>query len=194
VRNDLDTLLTALYVEVDDHVAPARRGRGQRPRLTDAELICLAVAQVLLGLDSEHRWIRFARCRLGHLFPHLPDQPGCHKRLRSAAPLLAKAISHLARVSPSWRDSLRLLDATPVPCAASRQTVQRSDIAGIGGYGSCAAHSRWYWPPRTGSSPGSPAAARPGRLYLTQLGHRRTRQAQPHALRPPNTNFKESII
>lgn len=145
MTNDLDTLLTALYVEIDDHVAPPRAGRGQRPRLTDAELICLAVAQVLLGFDSEHRWVRFASCRLGHLFPYLPNQPGYHKRLRAAAPLLAAAISHLARVSPSWCDSLRLIDATPLPCAASRETVRRSDIAGSGSYGFCAAHTRWYW-------------------------------------------------
>jgi len=145
VTEDLDTLLTALYVEIDDHVALPRRGRGRRPELTDAELVCLAVAQVLLGFDSERRWIRFAHGRLGHLFPCLPGQPGYHKRLKAAAPLLAKAISHLAQASPSWCDSLRLLDATPVPCAASRQTVCRSDIAGTGGYGFCAAHSRWYW-------------------------------------------------
>jgi hypothetical protein len=120
-------LLTALYVEIDDHVVPPRRGR--RPRLTDAELVTLAVAQVLLGVDDEHRWIRFAYCRLGHLFRYLPKQPGYHKRLKAAAPLLAAAISHLARVSPSWCDSLRLLDATPLPCGASRETVKRSDIA-----------------------------------------------------------------
>jgi len=145
VTNDLDTLLTALYVEIDDHVALPRRGRGQRPQLTDAELVCLAVAQVLLGIDSEHRWIRFAYCRLGHLFRYLPNQPGYHKRLRAAAPLLAAAISHLARISPSWCDSLRLLDATPIPCAASRETVKRTQLAGTGGYGFCAAHSRHYW-------------------------------------------------
>jgi Transposase DDE domain len=137
--------LIALYVEIDDHVAPCRRGRGRRPDLTDAELVCLAVAQVLLGFGSEHRWIQFALCHLRGLFPYLPNQPGYHKRLRAAAPLLAAAISHLARVSPSWCDSLRLLDATPVPCAASRQTVARSEIAGSGGYGFCAAHSRYYW-------------------------------------------------
>jgi hypothetical protein len=145
VTEDLDTLLTALYVEIDDHVVRSRTGRGRRPKLTDAELVCLAVAQVLLGFDSEHRWLRFAYCRLGHLFPYLPNQPGYHKRLRAAAPLLASVISHLARLSPSWRDPLRLLDATPVPCAASRETVKRSDLAGTGGYGFCAAHSRWYW-------------------------------------------------
>ena len=157
MTNDLDTLLTALYVEIDDHVVPARRGRGRRPRLSDAELLTLAVAQVLLGIDGEHRWVRFAWCRLGHLFRYLPGQPGYHKRLKAAAPLLAKAISHLARVSPSWCDDLRLIDATPVPCGTSRETVKRSALAGHAGYGYCAAHTRFYWgmkltcwPPRTG--------------------------------------------
>jgi hypothetical protein len=70
VTNDLDTLLTALYVEIDDHVVPpARRGRGQPKQLTDAELVCLAVAQVLLGARSEHHWLRMCYGRLGHLFP-----------------------------------------------------------------------------------------------------------------------------
>ena len=83
MTNDLDTLLIALYVEIDDHVAlPARSGRGQPKRLTDAELICLAVAQVLLGARSEHHWLRLCYGRLGHLFPYLPDQPGYHKRLK----------------------------------------------------------------------------------------------------------------
>ena len=34
------------------------------PRLSDVELLALAVAQVLLGIDT-HRWMRFACCRLG---------------------------------------------------------------------------------------------------------------------------------
>ncbi|MFE4519780.1 IS982 family transposase, partial [Kitasatospora sp. NPDC056783] len=48
MKTNLDTLLTALYVFIDDHVAPRHR-IGRPPRLSDAELLCLAVAQVLLG-------------------------------------------------------------------------------------------------------------------------------------------------
>lgn len=59
--------------------------------------------------------------------------------------MLAAAVEHLARAAPSWADQLRLLDATPVPCAASRETVKRSELAGWAGYGYCAAHSRFYW-------------------------------------------------
>ena len=39
---DLDSLLTALYVLVDD-LLPARTGAGRRPKITDAELVTLAV-------------------------------------------------------------------------------------------------------------------------------------------------------
>ena len=143
---DLDTLLIALYVEIDDHVTDSGLRRpGQPKRLSDAELVCLAVAQVLLGARSEHHWLRLCYGRLGHLFPYLPKQPGYHKRLKKAAPLLAAAIDHLARQSPCWYDPVRLIDATPVPCGASRETVRRSELAGWAHYGYCAAHSRWYW-------------------------------------------------
>lgn len=143
---DLDTLLTALYVLVDDHVIPpGPRRPGHPKRLSDAELVCLAVAQVLLGARSEHHWLRLCYGRLGHLFPYLPKQPGYHKRLKAAAPLICQAMLYLAARCPSWEDELRLLDATPVPCGASRQTVRRSELSGWANYGYCAAHSRWYW-------------------------------------------------
>ena len=146
MRTDLDTLLTALYVLIDDHVVPSGPRRPGRPkRLSDAELVCLAVAQVLLGARSEHHWLRMCYGRLGHLFPYLPHQPGYHKRVKAAAPLICQATLYLATLCPSWDDGLRLLDATPVPCGASRQTVKRSALAGWAGYGYCAAHSRWYW-------------------------------------------------
>jgi Transposase DDE domain len=146
VTTDLDTLLTALYVLVDDHVIkPGPRRPGHPKRLSDAELVCLAVAQVLLGARSEHHWLRMCYGRLGHLFPYLPRQPGYHKRIKAAAPLICTAMLHLAALCPSWSDDLRLIDATPVPCGASRQTVKRSELAGWANYGYCAAHSRWYW-------------------------------------------------
>jgi hypothetical protein len=103
------------------------------------------VAQVLLDCPNETRFLRVARQRLGHLFPYIPGQSGFNKRLRRLAPQLIEAITLLARLSPSFCDRLRLLDSTPVPCAASRETVRRSALAGIGGYGYCRSHSRWFW-------------------------------------------------
>ena len=72
---DLDSLLIALYVLADD-LLPERSGPGRKPRITDAEVIALAVAQVFLDCPSERCFLRFARTRLGHLFPYIPKQAG----------------------------------------------------------------------------------------------------------------------
>jgi hypothetical protein len=117
VTTDLNTLLTALYVWIDDFLGPRCRP-GRRPRLTDAELLTLAVAQALLGVHSEARWLRLIPERLPGAFPFLPGQ---------------------------WTDPVWLVDSTPVECARSRPTVQRSELAGVAGYGYCASHSRYFW-------------------------------------------------
>jgi hypothetical protein len=146
VLTDLDTLLTALYVLADDLLPKRAKSRpGRKPRIADAEVICLAVAQILLDAPKERRFIRFAKRRLGHLFPYIPGQSGYNKRVRELAPRIVELLGYLARISPSWCDQLRLIDATPVPCGQSRQTVKRSEFAGFAAYGYCAAHSRHFW-------------------------------------------------
>ena len=141
---NLDALLTALYVRVDD-LLPRRPRRGHPPRIADAELIALAVAQMFLGIPNDRKFLALARWRLGHLFPYLPKQPGYNKRLRALAPTIATVITQLALASPSFCDNLRLLDSTPVPCGQSRQTARRSELAGHAAYGWCKSHSRYFW-------------------------------------------------
>lgn len=128
-----------------DDLLPARTGPGRPPHITDAELVTVAVAQVLLDCPNERRWLRMAPRRLGHLFPYLPQSSGYNKRVRALAPTIAQVVEHLVRASPSFADQLRLLDTTPVPCAQSRETVKRSALAGYAAYGYCASHSRYFW-------------------------------------------------
>ncbi len=144
MTTDLNTLLTALHVRKDDHLAPRVRA-GRPPRLTDSELLTLAVAQILLGVRSEARWLRLVPAALPGAFPYLPGQSGYDKRLRSALPLLKRLIRMLAADTDLWTDPVWLVDSTPVECARSRPTVARSDLAGIAGYGYCPSHSRWFW-------------------------------------------------
>jgi hypothetical protein len=86
-------------------------------------------AQQLLGIASERRWIRYARSHLTGLFPRLPGQSGYGKRLRASGGLLSAVITELARDTASWHDLLRMVDSSPLPYAASRETVRRSDNA-----------------------------------------------------------------
>lgn len=148
---DLDTLATALYVRVDDLLkshperVPWRPRVGIVAKLSDAELVTLSVMQALLGFTSEARWLRFAFSHLRTLFPYLPQQPGYNKRLRNLAATLGWLIQELGRDTSLFTDDVWVADSTPVECGRSRQTAQRSDLAGFAEYGYCASHSRYFW-------------------------------------------------
>ncbi|WP_413798339.1 IS982 family transposase [Streptomyces iranensis] len=144
MTQDLNTLLTALYVKIDDEIG-GTRWMGRPPRLSDSELVCLAVAQAVLGFHSEARWLRFVRKHLSGMFPYLPQQSGYNKRLRAAFPLIKRIIRELAVDTAFWFDDVWITDSTPVECGRSRPTVKRSDLAGWAGYGYCRSHSRFYW-------------------------------------------------
>jgi len=147
---DLDTLLVALYVELTDRIIPwlrpgHRGGPGRPPVVTDAELVCLAVAQVLLRYHDERHWLRAAPSRVGHLFPRLLSQPEYNRRLRQTAWLLEAALRWLADHTPASAELLRLLDGTPVVCGRSRATAVRSNLFGWAGYGHDTSHHCFYW-------------------------------------------------
>lgn len=147
----LDDLVLALYVTIDDLLRahpeqlPPRPKVGFVPKITDAELITLAVMQALAGYTSERRWLRHARQHLSGLFPYLPHQPGYNKRLRKLAPTMAWLIATLGAACSIADDDVWVVDSTPVECARSRETVKRSDLAGWAEYGYCASHSRFFW-------------------------------------------------
>jgi hypothetical protein len=151
VDADLDTLATALYVKIDEllkaapQLGPWRPAVGIPPKLSDAELVTLAVMQALLGFTSEARWLRYGDRHLRHLFPYLPGQSGYNKRLRRAAGLLRHAIRAIATDTGLWTDDVWLADSTPVECGRSRETTKRSELAGWASYGWCPSHSRWFW-------------------------------------------------
>ncbi|MGH3247906.1 MAG: IS982 family transposase [Trebonia sp.] len=143
--NDLDTLVIALYVKIDDDREGVLRLPGRPVTLSHSELICLAVMQSMLGFRSEARWLRHASKNLRHLFPFIPLQPGYNKRLRAALPQIKRIIRMLGRDTGFWEDAVWIADSTPVPCGMSRPAARRSEMAGWANYGYCASHSRWFW-------------------------------------------------
>src|SRR3954451_5506603 len=94
---DLDLLCISVYCTADDLLP--ERPRNARRRLSDAEIVTLCVAQVLMGIPSDRRCLRAARVKLGHLFPQLPSQDALHKR---RAPL-GEAIRWLIAIFASRR-------------------------------------------------------------------------------------------
>jgi hypothetical protein len=148
---NLDTLATAFYVAADDLLkayperVPYRPRIGISPKISDAELMTLALMQALLGFVSEARWLRHARGNFGGMFPYLPGQSGYNKRLRRLYPTMTWVLGTLVRAADVGTDDVWVVDSTPVECGRSRETAQRSDLAGWAEYGYCASHSRWFW-------------------------------------------------
>jgi hypothetical protein len=143
MRADLDLLCISVYCTADD-LLPARAGNGRR-KLSDAEIVTLCVAQVLMGIPSDRRFLRAARRQLGHLFPLLPSQDALHKRRARLTDTIESLIGVFAAQSPGSGDDLVLLDSTPVECGRSLETTRRSELADVCGYGYCKSHSRWFW-------------------------------------------------
>ena len=80
MHTDLDTLATAPYVTIDDTLKTSpelRRWRpavGITPKLSDAELLTVAVMQALLGYTSE--WGSRPRPAAPWPWPGRPGPPG----------------------------------------------------------------------------------------------------------------------
>ena len=140
---DLDTLCIAVFCTAHD-LLPERPGNARR-RVTDAEVVTLSVAQAIMGIPSDRRFLAVARKRLAHLFPRLPGQSGYHKRRRRLAETSEWLLGIFASHSPGFSDDLLLIDSTPVECGRSRETARRSALADAADYGYCASHSRFFW-------------------------------------------------
>ena len=140
---DLDLLLTAVFCTADDLLP--EKAKNARRSVTDAEVVTLAVAQAIMGVSSDDRFLRLAKRALKELFPKLPQQPGFHKRRAKLTETIEWLIGIFAEQSPGYRDDLVLIDSTPVECARSVETVRRSALSDAAGYGYCRSHSRWFF-------------------------------------------------
>jgi hypothetical protein len=140
---DLDLLLISVFCTADDFLPePAKNARRI---VTDAEVVTLAVAQAMMGITSDARFIRTARKQLVHLFPVVPNRVGYLKRRQRLSDTIEWLMGVFASDSPGFYDDLVLVDSTPVECARSVETTRRSQLADAADYGYCASHSRYFW-------------------------------------------------
>lgn len=98
---DLDAFVTALYVTVDDFcqrdLPPEARGAaGPPPSLSRSEVVALSCLGQLCRFQSERDFWRFARRRLGHLFPRLPERSRFNRLQRRHARAAARFAVWLA--------------------------------------------------------------------------------------------------
>ncbi len=136
----LETLVIAAYMFADGAAIPRR---GPRGKVTDAELVALAVAQAAMGIPSDRQFLGLVGKVLPGWFPHLPEQSQYNRRLRRLAPTLAAVQLRIAELIA--KGGLRIADGTLLGVANYAGCQSRSEFAGTAAYGYCAAKSQYVW-------------------------------------------------
>jgi hypothetical protein len=138
---DLEALVVAGYVFADEFPVPARP--GPPVRISDAELVALAVCQAAMGISSDRQFLGLVSYRLPGWFPYLPSQSQYNRRLRGLTGLLTVVQQRLAKLLDAG--GARVADGTLVGVANYAGCAQRSEFAGTAAYGYCAAKSEYVW-------------------------------------------------
>lgn len=167
----LETLVVAAYVFACSLSIPRP---GPAGKVTDQELIALAVAQAVTGLVSDRQFLGTIGRLLPGFFPDLPDQSQFNRRMRRLTPWITTVQLGVAEMIATG--SVRLVDGTLLGCANYAGCASKSEFAGHGAYGYCASKSQWYWGMRL--------------LLVTD------RRGTPlgYDLRPANENEREGVF
>lgn len=136
----LETLVIAAYVFADSLRIPRP---GPQGKISDAELIALAVAQASMGMPSDRQFLGVVAYRLPGWFAHLPDQSQYNRRLRRLVPYIVMVQLGLAELIASGQT--RLADGTLISCANYAGCASRSHFGGHAGYGYCPSKSLFVW-------------------------------------------------
>jgi hypothetical protein len=136
----LETLVIAAYVFADSVRIPRP---GPEGKITDAELIALAVAQAAMGMPSDRQFLGLIRHRLQGWFPHLADQSQYNRRLRRLTPQIATVQLQVAALVAEGR--IRLADGTLIGCANYVGCASKSEFAPHAGYGYRPSKSLFVW-------------------------------------------------
>jgi hypothetical protein len=136
----LETLVVAAYVFAHSLRIPRP---GPDGKITDAELIALAVAQAAMGESSDRKFLGLIAYRLAGWFPHLPDQSQYNRRLRRLVPQITQVQLAVAALAAEGR--VRLADGTLISCANYPGCASKSHFAGAASYGYSPSHSQFVW-------------------------------------------------
>ena len=136
----LETLVVAAYVFATSFSIPRP---GPAGKITDPELVALAVAQAATGVCSDRQFLGVIARLLPGWFPHLPDQSQYNRRLRRLTPWITTTQMMVAELIADG--DVRLVDGTLISCANYPGCRSHSEFAGHASYGYCPSKSQFVW-------------------------------------------------
>src|SRR5438445_12153189 len=111
---------------------------GPAPRLTDSEVVTIAIYQELIGEPREDHFFRLHQASLLTFFPGLNERSRYNRRKRDLwSVILAVRISLQIVLDALQLEETAVVDSAPVPSVGYKRAKHASDFAGTAEYGVC---------------------------------------------------------
>src|SRR5947208_7883019 len=125
------TVLKTLFTIVDDvmkgsaMIQDALKRPGPAPKLTDSEVVTLAIYQELIGEPREDHFFRLHQAPLLPFFPGLNERSRYNRRKRALwSVILAVRVSLQLVQEGLLLEETAVIDAAPVPCVSYKRGKQ----------------------------------------------------------------------
>src|SRR5438477_3067741 len=149
---DLAMVLTTLFTIVDDTmkgspmIQQTLERPGPAPRLSDSEVITIALYQELIGEPREDHFFRLHQASLRTFFPGLNERSRYNRRKRDLwGVILAVRISLQVVLDALEMEETAVIDSAPVPCVGYKRAKHATDFAGTAEYGVCSSKALMYF-------------------------------------------------
>ncbi len=149
---DKATVLTTIFTIVDDTmkgspvIQQTLERPGPAPRLSDSEVVTIALYQELIGEPREDHFFRLHRASLRTFFPGLNERSRYNRRKRDLwSVILVVRVSLQLVLDALALEETAAIDSAPVPCVGYKRGKQRSDFLGMADYGVCSSKAMKYF-------------------------------------------------
>lgn len=146
-----DFLLT-VYVLIDDlyrcFAPPEVSGRrhASDAKLSDSEIIAIAICGELAGVDSERAWHSFVERNYRHLFPNFCSRSRFNRTRRALLPTTELLRQKLPSVFPALSSGVCIVDSFPLPVCEFGRARYCDAYRGFGAnYGKCPSKKETYF-------------------------------------------------
>lgn len=147
---DIETLLTIIFVHVDDWYQ--ERGQkllkgksGRKATFSDSEVMTLMIAEDYIPYPGETQYLGYIRANHGGLFPQLLDQSQFNRRARGLRYLVEALRRDWLMELGVEQASTYLIDTKPLPVVSYKRSKRRSEFLGSADYGYCASRELHYF-------------------------------------------------
>ena len=146
---NLKDFITSVFVIISDlyaNVTPTRikeRKNAEMLKMSDEEIITIAVVGELMGIDSETAWYNFCVKNLSDLFPIFCDRTRFNRIRRNLQVVINEIRKEINRlVQPT---EIQIIDSLPLPVCKFGRAAFHKTFRGYGAsYGKCASKKETY--------------------------------------------------